>query len=40
MLLPGVTVDTSTSNYDSVRRMQLQRFDGTNWELFGEPIRG
>ena len=40
MMLPGVTVDTGPADYDAIKRMQLQRFDGASWELFGEPISG
>jgi branched-chain amino acid transport system substrate-binding protein len=38
MLLPGIKVNTSPTDFASVKQMQMQRFDGGTWELFG-PIR-
>jgi len=40
MLLPGVKINTSPSNYSPIRAMQLQTFNGTSWELFGDVITG
>lgn len=40
MLLPGITVDTSQTDYRPIQGMQLQRFDGTGWRLFGSVING
>ena len=40
MLLPGITVSTSASVFAPIKQMQLQRFDGTTWKLFGEVIPG
>ena len=40
MLLPGISLSTSASNYAPMKQMQLQKFDGTNWKLFGEVISG
>ena len=40
MFLPGITVNTSPDNYYPIRKMQLQRFDGENWKLFGNLISG
>jgi branched-chain amino acid transport system substrate-binding protein len=37
MLLPGVTINTSATDYFPIRQMRLARFDGDHWELFG-PI--
>jgi branched-chain amino acid transport system substrate-binding protein len=36
MLLPGITVSTSPTDYYPVQAVQLQRFKGETWELFGE----
>jgi branched-chain amino acid transport system substrate-binding protein len=36
MLLPGVKVSTSGSNYHPIRQMQLASFNGSSWEVFGE----
>ncbi|HYM03103.1 MAG TPA: hypothetical protein VET85_09170, partial [Stellaceae bacterium] len=38
MLLPGVTLNTSPSNFNPMRQLRLQRFDGRKWELFGDVI--
>lgn len=40
MLLPGVTVDTSSTNYFPFGELQMERYDGTRWAPFGKPIRG
>jgi branched-chain amino acid transport system substrate-binding protein len=33
---PGITVDTSPTNYSPIRQMQLATFNGANWQPFGE----
>jgi branched-chain amino acid transport system substrate-binding protein len=40
VLLPGVKVNTSPTNFYPIRQMQLQRFDGTTAELIGEVLSG
>ena len=40
MLLPGIIVSTSASDYAPIKQMQLQKFDGTTWRLFGGVISG
>ena len=40
MLLPGIKINTSPTNYSPIRQMQLQTFNGTSWELFGELLQG
>jgi branched-chain amino acid transport system substrate-binding protein len=40
MLLPGIKVNTSPDNYYPIREMQLARFNGESWELFGDIISG
>ena len=40
MLLPGIKINTSPTNYSPIRQMQLQSFNGTSWELFGEVLQG
>jgi branched-chain amino acid transport system substrate-binding protein len=40
LLLPGITLNTSADNFDPIKQMQLQKFDGTTWKLFGEVISG
>jgi branched-chain amino acid transport system substrate-binding protein len=36
MLLPGIRVNTSPTDYVPIKLMQLMRFDGTQWASFGE----
>jgi len=36
MILPGITVSTSPTDYYPIQAVQLQRFKGQTWELFGE----
>jgi branched-chain amino acid transport system substrate-binding protein len=38
LLLPGVKVNTSPTNYSPIRQMQLATFNGESWELFGEIL--
>jgi branched-chain amino acid transport system substrate-binding protein len=40
MLLPGIVVSTSADDFAPVKQMQLEKFDGTTWRLFGEVISG
>jgi branched-chain amino acid transport system substrate-binding protein len=40
MLLPGVKVSTSPTDFAPVKQWQLMRFEGTNWQLFGDVING
>ena len=40
MLLPGIVVSTSATDFAPIKQMQLQKFDGTTWQLFGEVISG
>jgi branched-chain amino acid transport system substrate-binding protein len=38
MLLPGITLSTSATDFAPIKQMQLERFDGTTWKLFGKVI--
>ena len=40
MLLPGIKINTSPTDFAPVKQVQMGRFDGTKWELFGELITG
>jgi branched-chain amino acid transport system substrate-binding protein len=40
MLLPGITVYTSADDFAPIKQMQLEKFDGTTFRLFGEVISG
>jgi hypothetical protein len=35
MLLLGITIDTSFTDFAPIKRMQMMRFTGERWELFG-----
>jgi branched-chain amino acid transport system substrate-binding protein len=39
-LLPGIKVNTSPTNYHPIRQVQLTKFDGSIWVLFGDVITG
>jgi branched-chain amino acid transport system substrate-binding protein len=38
MLLPGITVNTSATDFYPLQSVQLARFKGQTWELFGEVM--
>ncbi len=40
VLLPGIKVATSPTNYHPILAMQLQKWDGNKWVRFGEVIEG
>jgi len=40
MLLPGITLSTSADDFAPIKQMQLMRFDGTGWKLFGDVMSG
>jgi ABC-type branched-subunit amino acid transport system substrate-binding protein len=40
VLLPGILVNTSPTNYHPTKAMQLARWDGKTWKRFGEVIAG
>ena len=40
MLLPGITLSTSADDYAPMKQMQLEKFDGSSWKLFGDVISG
>jgi branched-chain amino acid transport system substrate-binding protein len=35
MLLPGIKINTSPTDFAPVKQVQMGRFDGSKWELFG-----
>jgi branched-chain amino acid transport system substrate-binding protein len=37
-LLPGVTLNTSPTDYNPVKQLRLQRFDGRHWQLFTDIV--
>ena len=40
LLLPGIRVNTSPTDYRPVKQMRPMRFNGHNWELAGDLITG
>jgi branched-chain amino acid transport system substrate-binding protein len=40
MLLPGITINTSASDYYPIRQTQLRRFDGKGWVQLSDPAHG
>jgi len=40
MLLPGISVSTSATDFAPIKQMQLMKFDGETWKLFGDVISG
>ena len=40
MLLPGIIISTTANDFTPIKQMQLQKFDGTTWQLFGDLISG
>ena len=38
MVLPGITVTTSVTNNSAFTQLQLQKWTGAKWELFGDVI--
>ena len=38
-LLPGIKINTSPTDYAPIKQLQLMRFKGERWELFG-PVMG
>ncbi len=39
-LLPGITINTSPTDFAPISQLQLMRFKGERWELFGDVISG
>jgi branched-chain amino acid transport system substrate-binding protein len=39
MLLPGITISTGADDYAPIKQMQLQKFDGNTWKVFGEVMK-
>jgi branched-chain amino acid transport system substrate-binding protein len=40
MLLPGITINTSPRDFHPIKQMQMARFNGQQWVLFGPLISG
>ena len=39
-LLPGITINTSPTDFAPIKQVQLRRFDGEKWEPFGPILSG
>jgi branched-chain amino acid transport system substrate-binding protein len=40
MLLPGITINTGPEDFAPIKQMQMVRFAGERWELFGPVLTG
>jgi ABC-type branched-subunit amino acid transport system substrate-binding protein len=40
VLLPGIAINTSPANFAPIGQLQLMKFKGERWELFGDIISG
>lgn len=40
ILLPGIKIDTSATDFYPIEQMQLVQFDGASWQLVGDVIEG
>jgi len=40
LLLPGVKINTSPTDFAPIKQVQMGRFDGTRWQLFGPILTG
>jgi len=40
VLLPGIAINTSATNFAPISQLQLMRLKGDRWELFGDVISG
>jgi branched-chain amino acid transport system substrate-binding protein len=40
MLLPGIKVNTSATDFYPIEQMQMMQFNGERWELFGPVLSG
>lgn len=38
LLLPGIRLNTTSADFSPIKQVQLAKFNGRNWELFGELI--
>jgi len=40
MLLPGIKIETGPDDYAPIEQMQMMRFTGESWQLFGPILKG
>jgi branched-chain amino acid transport system substrate-binding protein len=39
-LLPGIRINTSPTNYHTISQVQMMRWSGKSWDLFGDVLSG
>ena len=40
MLLPGIVVNAASDDFAPIKQMQMMRFSGDHWQVFGPVITG
>jgi branched-chain amino acid transport system substrate-binding protein len=40
MLLPGIKINTTPTDFAPIKQVQMGKFDGQRWNLFGDLITG
>jgi ABC-type branched-subunit amino acid transport system substrate-binding protein len=40
MLLPGIKINTSPTDFAPIKQVQMSKFDGQRWNLFGDLLTG
>jgi branched-chain amino acid transport system substrate-binding protein len=40
MLLPGITINTSPTDFAPIKEVRMERFDGERYQFFGPVLRG
>jgi branched-chain amino acid transport system substrate-binding protein len=40
MLLPSITINTSPTDFAPIKQVQMARFNGERWALFGPILTG
>jgi len=40
MLLPGITINTTPTDFAPLKQVRMGRFDGERWQLFGPLLKG
>ena len=40
VLLPGIAINTSPTDFAPIKQMQMEKFNGERWELFGPVLTG
>ena len=39
-LLPGIAINTSPTDFAPIKQMQMEKFNGEKWDLFGPVFSG